>query len=116
MPVSRTVPSALGVDQSSLPGTDARVVGPEARRQANPSPRAVCFPRDDPAFADHVQGLFAGSHADRPFAAAVQALLRETYPQAVISPRHELADHDGGPVCYVFRDGSAVPAASGEIT
>ena len=81
----------------------------------NELPLAVCFPRDDPEFAERVQILFDGSHSERPFAAAVQALLRETYPLAVISPRHEFAALDGGRVWYAFRDGSAVPAAD-EVT
>jgi hypothetical protein len=75
----------------------------------NELPLAVCFPRDDPGFAERVQVLFDGSPFERPFAAAVQALLRETYPLAVISPRHELATLDGGRVWYAFRDGSALP-------
>ena len=40
-------------------------------------------------------------------------VLRETYPLAVISPRHELAAVDGRRVWYAFRDGSAVPALDG---
>ena len=75
----------------------------------NELPLAVCFPRDDPGLAERVPTLFDGPHARRPFAAAVQALLRETYPLAVISPRNELASLDRGSVWYVFRDGSAVP-------
>ena len=76
----------------------------------NKLPLAVCFPRDDPGFAERVQILFdVADSEDRPFAAAVQALLRETYPLAVISPRHELAALDGELVWYAFRDGSAVP-------
>jgi hypothetical protein len=69
---------------------------------------AVCFPHDDRGFAERVQSLFDGSDPERPFAAAVQALLRETYPLAVISPRHGLAALDGGRVWYAFRDGSVV--------
>ena len=75
----------------------------------NELPLAVCFPRDDPAFAERVHFLFDGFPSEQPFAAAVQALLRETYPLAVISPRHELAALDSGRVWYAFRDGSAVP-------
>lgn len=82
----------------------------------NELPLAVCFPRDDPGFAERVQILLDGPHAERPFAAAVQALLRETYPLAVISPRHELADVGGGRVWYVFRDGSAVPTLDRETS
>jgi hypothetical protein len=79
------------------------------------SPLVVCFPRDDPGFVERVRALFDGSHSDRPFAAAVQALLRESYPLAVISPRHELADLDGCRVYYVFRDGSLTPHLDREI-
>ena len=82
--------------------------------RVNEVPRAVCFPRDDREFAERVQMLFEGSHPERPFAAAVQALLRETYPLAVISPRHELAALDGRKMWYAFRDGSAVPDVDGD--
>jgi len=83
----------------------------------NELPLAVCFPRDDPVFAERVQILFGGSHSERPFAAAVQALLRETYPLAVISPRHEFAALDGRRVVwYAFRDGSAVPNVDRETS
>lgn len=82
----------------------------------NELPLAVCFPRDDQRFAERVQILFDGSDPARPFAAAVQALLRETYPLAVISPRHELAALDGGRVWYAFRDGSAVPRVDREAS
>ena len=80
----------------------------------NELPLAVCFPRDDPGFAERVEILFDGSPSERPFAAAVQALLRETHPLAVISPRHELASIDGARVWYAFRDGSLVPTADGD--
>lgn len=52
----------------------------------NVLPLAVCFRRRDHGFAERVQVLFDDSRSARPFAAAVQALLRETYPLAVISP------------------------------
>ena len=77
-------------------------------------PRPVCFPHDDPAFAEQVHRCLDGCQGDGPFPAAVQALLRETYPLAVISPRHELAAGDGRRVWYAFRDGSIVPVADGE--
>jgi len=80
----------------------------------NELPLAVCFPHDDPAFAERVQVLFDGGRSEQPFVAAIQALLRETYPLAVISPRHELAALDRGRVWYVFRDGSAVPSVDRE--
>lgn len=40
--------------------------------------------------------------AEGPFTATVQARLRETYPLAGISPRHEIAAIDGARVWYVF--------------
>ena len=69
---------------------------------------AVCFPRDDKAFAAHVQACLDGSIGNEPFRAAVQALLRETYPLAVVAPRHHLAAIDGAQLWYAFRDGSMV--------
>ena len=77
----------------------------------NESPLAVCFPRDDGEFAARVQTLLDDSDSEWPFAAAVQSLLRETYPLAVISPRHELAALDGARVLDAFRDFSALPSA-----
>ena len=79
-------------------------------------PLAVCFPHDDPGFAERVQSLFDGSHSEEPFAAAVEALLRDTYPLAVISPRHEIAALDGGQVWYAFRDGAVVPDVGPETS
>ena len=77
------------------------------------SPLALCFPRDDGEFAARVQTLLDGSRSEWPFAAAVQALLRETYPLAVISPRHEPA---GVRVWKAFRDGSTVPDVDGDTS
>ena len=116
MPLPRIEPTALSVERSSPPGTDAGAVGRLARSHVSELPLAVCFPRDDSRFAERVQTLFESSHAGRPFAAAVQALLRETYPLAVISPRHELAALDGWRVWYAFRDFSAVPNADGDTS
>jgi len=67
---------------------------------------AVCFPRDDEVFAARVKACLDGSNGNGPFPAAIQALLRETYPLAVVAPRHDLAAIDGAAVWYVFRDGS----------
>jgi hypothetical protein len=80
----------------------------------NDTPLAVCFPRDDREFAARVRTLLGGSPAEWPFAAAVQALLRETYPLDVISPRHELAALDGAQVWYSFRDFSTVLDVDGD--
>ncbi len=77
---------------------------------------AVCFPRDDGEFAARVQTLLDDSDSEWPFEAAVQALLRETFPLAVISPRHELAALDGARVLYAFRDFSALPSADGDTS
>lgn len=74
------------------------------------------LPARDPGFAERVQTLLDGSHSEGPFAAAVQALLRETYPLAVISPRHELVAIDGGRVWYAFRDGLVVPNVDGDTS
>ncbi len=38
--------------------------------------------------------------------AAIEALLRETYPLAVISPRQAMAAVDGLRIWYVYRDGA----------
>lgn len=67
---------------------------------------AVCFPRDDQQFARsvHVLVVLGGE----PVMAAVQALLREAYPLAVVSARHPLASFDGRRVWYAFRDGRMV--------
>jgi len=78
------------------------------------SPVAMCFPHDDPRFAERVQTLLDDSHPKGPFAAAVQALLRAEYPLAEVHPRHELAALDGRRVWYAFRDGSIVPVADGD--
>jgi hypothetical protein len=77
-------------------------------------PRAVCFPRDDPLFAERVESLLDDAHGEGPFPAAVQALLRESYPQAVVRPRHELAAFGREGLWYVFRDGTATPIVSTE--
>ena len=116
MPPPRTVLTAQRAERSSPPRTDAGAFGRLARDQMNELPLAVCLPRDDAAFAERVQVLFDGSQFEQPFAAAVQALLRETYPLAVISPRHELAALDGARVLYAFRDFSALPSVDGDTS
>jgi hypothetical protein len=80
----------------------------------NDTPLAVCFPCDDREFAARVQTLLGGSHPEWPFAAVVQALLRETYPLTVICPRHELAAVDGRRVWHAFRDFSTVLDVDGD--
>jgi hypothetical protein len=42
--------------------------------------------------------------------AAIEAMLRETYPLAVIWPRQAMASIDGLRVWYVYRDGSFLSA------
>jgi hypothetical protein len=115
MPLPRTMlTAAVSVEGTSPHGTDADALWRLARSQMQELPLAVCFPRDDSAFAERIQTLLGSPHSERPFEAAVQALLRETYPLAVISPRHEFAGLDGGWVWYAFRDGSVVPNVDGE--
>jgi hypothetical protein len=116
MILPRTVLTALSVERPRPPRADPGAPGSVAGSQTRGMPVAVCFPRDDLRFAERVQTLLDGSHAEEPFGAAVQALLRETYPLAVISPRHELAALDGARVCYAFRDGSVVPAVDGDTS
>ncbi len=116
MPLPRTVLTAPSVERWNPPQTDAGAFGPLARSQMNESPLAVCFPRDDGEFAARVQTLLEGSHPEWPFAAAVQALLREAYPLAVISPRHELAGRDGRRVWHAFRDFSTVLDVEGDTS
>ena len=79
-------------------------------------PVAVCFPLDDPGFAERVHTLLGGPHLEPPFAAAIQALLRETYPLAVIHARKEFAALDREQVWYAYRDGSMVPDVVGQET
>lgn len=111
MILPRTVLTALSVERPRPPRADPGAPGSVAGSQTRGMPVAVCFPRDDPRFAERVQTLLDGSTSEGPFEAAVQALLREIYPLAVISPRHELAALDGARVWYAFRDGSMVPAS-----
>ena len=113
MPPPPIVLAALRLERSSPPGTDAGAFGRLARSEMDESPPAVCFPRDDGGFAGRVQTLLDGSRSGWPFAAAVQALLRETYPLAVISPRHEPA---GTRAWFASRGGSAVPSVDGDTT
>ena len=76
--------------------------------------RAVCFPHDDDVFVAHVEQLI--DVLGEPMTAAVEALLREQYPLAVVSPRHQVASVDGGRVWYVFRDGAILPAVIGHAS
>jgi hypothetical protein len=116
MPLPPTVLTALGVEQSSPPrtGRGAGALGRLERSQLSEMPLLVCFPRDDPRFVERAQALLDGSHAEGPFASTVQALLRETYPLAVVRPRHALAGLGGGTLWYAFRDGSVVPIVKRE--
>jgi hypothetical protein len=107
MPLPRTLLTTVSQRRASR--SSPASAGTFGQTTASLTPRAVCFPRDDVRFAERVQGLVdtAGPHG--PITAAVQALLRDEYPLAVISPRHPLAAVDGGWVWYVFREGSLVP-------
>lgn len=77
--------------------------------------RAVCFPREDGAFAAHVQRLVEAVTDDEPVWAAVEALLRESYPLAVISPRLGMATVDRVVVWYVYRDGTFLGPPSADV-
>ena len=70
--------------------------------------RAVCFPGDDPAFVHRVEDLVAGTNNSEPIRAAIEALLRETYPLALVIPRMPLGALERSSVWYVYRDGSIV--------
>ncbi len=71
--------------------------------------RAICFPHDDDGFCMRVQQLVQGSSSEQsPLYAAVEVMLRETYPLAVISPRQAMASADGRRIWYVYRDGAYV--------
>lgn len=114
----------------SLPRTRLSTLSVGGPRPAGPPPqaptseqppltertRALCFPRDDARFAERVEGLVDAAGPDGPIAAAVLALLREEYPLAVISPRHDLAAIDARRVWYAFRDGSLVPIIDGDTS
>lgn len=70
--------------------------------------QAVCFPHDDDVFVGRVHELVstqASPSAER-MQAAIEVLLRETYPRAVISARQSFAANDRLRIWYVFRDGS----------
>ena len=112
----RTVVTALGVKRPGPPRIDADPVEHGTRSQMSEMPQAVCFPHDDGEFAERVHALLDGPPGEEPFAAAVQALLRETHPLAVISARTQLGAVDGGLVWYVFRDGSAMPPVDGDTS
>lgn len=71
--------------------------------------RAVCFPPDDDTFVAHVQRLVQAPISVEPLQAAIESLLRETYPLAVIAPRQAMASVDGQRTWYVYRDGASAP-------
>jgi hypothetical protein len=116
MPLPRTVLTALSIDRPGPRRIDPDPGGHIERSQMSEMPRAVCFPHDDDAFAERVQACLDGSHGEGPFPAAIQALLRETHPLAVVTPRSELGAIDGARVWYTFRDGSVVPAVEGDTS
>lgn len=68
--------------------------------------RAVCFPRVDATFDEHVRALLEATPDQAPLWAAIEATLRETYPLALISPRMGFAALDTEKVWYVYRDGT----------
>jgi PAS domain-containing protein len=64
------------------------------------------FPTDDTSFRDDAETAMSGAASP----AALQRLLRERYPIAVVRAREDIADPGFGPdVWYVFRYGSARP-------
>ena len=72
--------------------------------------RAICFPPDDDGFVGHVRELLtATGEPDERLRATVEAMLRHTYPLAVVSSRHPFAGLDDRPTWYVYRDGSVSP-------
>lgn len=79
-------------------------------------PLILCFPHDDHEFVERVHTLVDGSDPEAPLAAAVQALLRETHPLAIITPRHQLALLAEERVWYAFRDGSVTHTVDGEAS
>ena len=109
----RTVITPLSVKRSGRPRA---VLGAVPHLTRSELPRAVCFPHDDGVFAERVRTCLDGSHGDAPFPAAVQALLRETFPLAVISARTDLGGIDGARVWYAFRDGSLLPPVDGDTS
>ena len=69
------------------------------------------FPRDDGDF-EACLGRVADALGSLEYLdpATFQEHLRGTYPNAVVHPRDSLGGLEmGGPVWYVYRDGSAVP-------
>ncbi|CAN5171233.1 hypothetical protein BH24CHL7_BH24CHL7_07600 [soil metagenome] len=70
--------------------------------------RPICFPRSDVRLAACVQDALEAAMPE-PLAAAVEALVRGTYPLASISVRHAMAALDGRLVWYVYRDGAFEP-------
>lgn len=70
--------------------------------------RAICFPYDDSAFVGRAHEAVQSVESDEPLEAAIQALLRTTYPLAVVKQRLSIADIEGATVLYIFRDGRVV--------
>lgn len=117
MPLPRTKLTDTTARRPDPSGADGRIeMGLATSSTSTPTrpPQAVCFPPADAGFAELVQQCLHRSPESEPVAAAIQALLREHQPLAVVSPRHALAALDGTQVWYVFRDGSIVPPAEGD--
>ena len=109
MPLPRPLPTTAGAQPPGRISVAAAAV--LDRGSVDGTPRAVCFPRDDPRLAARAQALIDGAGPGGPITTVVQARLREDYPRVVISPRHPLAAFDGARVWYVFREGTLVPAS-----
>ena len=70
--------------------------------------RALVFPADDYVFAERVREIL---DEDANIDAALTALNRQlavVHPRIAVSVRSPLAGFGGGPVVYVYRDGSAL--------
>ena len=70
----------------------------------------LCFPAQDAVLAT-IASRHAASLQD-PTPTALQALLRDGYPQAIVRPREPFAALHGGAAWYVYRDGRYSPFAS----
>lgn len=64
----------------------------------------VINPRDDDTFAAQARELGASSST----AEALQALLRQNYPRAVVRPRQLEGERDE--IWYVYREGAWIPS------
>lgn len=74
-----------------------------------------CFPSVDLAFAADVEELLRASQSSHPRAPeAFQSVLRDRYPDAIVSVRDQLGGRgdESRPLWYVFRDGGLAAQSS----